>query len=478
VNDDLVLSFGTGDDITIQYDANGNSDLQITGVVGFDGAVDMASTLGVAGVSTLAGNVDATAGLDVTTAALTAAAGITNSGGEVLVSGGNMQINDDLILTFGTNDDVSLTYDEDGNDDLQITGAVGFDGAVDMASTLGVTGVSTLAGNVDATAGLDVSGGALTVANQAITQTTGGQVTFAGNVDAAAGLDVTTAALTSAAGTTHSGGELLVSGGNMQINDDLVLTFGTDNDVSLNYDEDGNNDLQIIGAVGFDGAVDMASTLTVAGVSTLNGNLDLVANTAYIQDIDADSAGDVALAIDAAGTGTVTIGGASTGNVIIGGGSDLILFGASANATLSSNGAYDLVLETNSGTNSGTITITDAANGDITIAPNGTGDVVLGAEAVFTPGSQNLAGDAALTPTSTVMEVTSDTGPFDVTDITAGADGQLLIIINADGVDTIDILEQNNITSAGAFASAQYDTMMFVYESTATQWIELARSNN
>ena len=44
-----------------------------------------------------------------------------------------------------------------------------------------------------------------------------------------------------------------------------------------------------------------------------------------------------------------------------------------ASATLTSSGAYDLVLDTNSGTNSGTVTITDGANGDITIAPTGTG---------------------------------------------------------------------------------------------------------
>jgi hypothetical protein len=48
---------------------------------------------------------------------------------------------------------------------------------------------------------------------------------------------------------------------------------------------------------------------------------------------------------------------------------------AAANATVSSNGAYDLILNTNEGTNSGTITITDAANGNITLAPNGTGEV-------------------------------------------------------------------------------------------------------
>ena len=48
-----------------------------------------------------------------------------------------------------------------------------------------------------------------------------------------------------------------------------------------------------------------------------------------------------------------------------------------ANATITSSGAYDLILDTNSGTNSGTITITDAANGNIAIAPNGSGAVVL-----------------------------------------------------------------------------------------------------
>ena len=50
--------------------------------------------------------------------------------------------------------------------------------------------------------------------------------------------------------------------------------------------------------------------------------------------------------------------------------------GAAA-ATLTTDGAHDLVLDTNSGTNSGTITITDAANGNITLTPNGSGNVVL-----------------------------------------------------------------------------------------------------
>jgi len=44
-----------------------------------------------------------------------------------------------------------------------------------------------------------------------------------------------------------------------------------------------------------------------------------------------------------------------------------------ADATVTSSGAHNLILDTNSGTNSGTITITDGANGNIVIAPNGTG---------------------------------------------------------------------------------------------------------
>jgi len=52
----------------------------------------------------------------------------------------------------------------------------------------------------------------------------------------------------------------------------------------------------------------------------------------------------------------------------------------SGNATVTSSGAHDLILDTNSGTNSGNITITDGSNGNITLTPNGTGDVVASAD--------------------------------------------------------------------------------------------------
>ena len=58
----------------------------------------------------------------------------------------------------------------------------------------------------------------------------------------------------------------------------------------------------------------------------------------------------------------------------------------SANATITSSGAHDLILDTNSGTNSGTITITDGADGNINLAPNGTGQVQIGGQQASTVG--------------------------------------------------------------------------------------------
>lgn len=79
-------------------------------------------------------------------------------------------------------------------------------------------------------------------------------------------------------------------------------------------------------------------------VSTSNGNINLIPN----------GTGDVTLQAD-----TVKVG------------------DANADATITSNGTANLVLNTYSGTNSGSITIHDGVNNNIDITPNGTGSVVL-----------------------------------------------------------------------------------------------------
>jgi hypothetical protein len=81
------------------------------------------------------------------------------------------------------------------------------------------------------------------------------------------------------------------------------------------------------------------------------------------------------------GTGTnaaITITPNGTGDVELV--ADTVKIGdLNANATITTNGTGDLILNTNTGTNSGSITIQDAANGNIQLAPNGSGRVeVLG----------------------------------------------------------------------------------------------------
>ena len=70
--------------------------------------------------------------------------------------------------------------------------------------------------------------------------------------------------------------------------------------------------------------------------------------------------GDVVLAAD-----TVKVGDSGAAATLTSNGAGAL--------TVTTGGAADLILNTNSGTNAGTVTLTDAANGDITIAPNGTG---------------------------------------------------------------------------------------------------------
>ena len=48
-----------------------------------------------------------------------------------------------------------------------------------------------------------------------------------------------------------------------------------------------------------------------------------------------------------------------------------------ADATITTQGTGDLTLNTNNGTNSGSIVIADGANNDITLTPNGSGDVII-----------------------------------------------------------------------------------------------------
>ena len=119
-------------------------------------------------------------------------------------------------------------------------------------------------------------------------------------------------------------------------------------------------------------------------VSTSNRNIDIVPN----------GTGDVTLQAD-----TVQVG------------------DNNANATITTNGTGDLILNTNSGTDSGTITIADGADGNINIAPNGTGAVQAGGSAIKVAGKETIYVPAsAMYPNttngcSTLTQVELSNGP-------------------------------------------------------------------
>ena len=109
-----------------------------------------------------------------------------------------------------------------------------------------------------------------------------------------------------------------------------------------------------------------ASTLA----SGSSGTVTVPAETGTILTTNTSYAGAVINVATSASNYAINLKPHGTGHVVIGNGS--------ATGKLTSNGAYDLILDTNSGTNSSSIAIVDAANGDIKFIPNGTGKILVG----------------------------------------------------------------------------------------------------
>ena len=125
-----------------------------------------------------------------------------------------------------------------------------------------------------------------------------------------------------------------------------------------------------------------------------------------------------------------------TGHVVIG--------NAGATGKLTSNGAFDLILDTNSGTNSSTISITDAANGNISFIPNGTGEIVVGSGSatgkITTSGAHNLE-----------LDTNGPSAASSKIRIVDGANGNIEFRIDGTGEVVIgDDSGSGKITSSGA----------------------------
>jgi len=243
----------------------------------------------------------------------------------------------------------------------------------------------------------------------------------------------------------------LTVAGDQIINDDRYLHFGTDEDVSIEYDEDGLNILLVTGdGVRFGNAsftvysADAGATgpeITLQHESASPAASDIVGRI----DFNGEDAGgaatdyariDGAIVATTAGSeeGSLTIrcaestaGALATVAVFTHDASNgvLTIGDGAASGIIESSGNFDLQLQTGNAT-TGTITITDGADGAITLAPNGDGQVVVSGGFV-TGETTTSSGAGAVAITGSIHEVTS-TGANALT-LADGTEGQHLFVV-------------------------------------------------
>ena len=218
-----------------------------------------------------------------------------------------------------------------------------------------------------------------------------------------------------------------------------------------------------------DDLISSAGGLTsLAGDSTpqLGGDLDVNGNKIT-------SASNANVEIEPNGTGDILLD------------ADLITLGSGTEVGhLSTPGAQDIKLSTNSGTDSGTIVITDGANGDITLTPNGTGDIVLSGDTTTVGDSGAAAtitssGAGTLTLTTggasdLILSTNSGTASSTLT-ITDGSNGNISAALNGSGVFQIDGSDGVEIESGlvSIKNSGAQSKILFYCESSNAHYVQL-----
>ena len=164
------------------------------------------------------------------------------------------------------------------------------------------------------------------------------------------------------------------------------------------------------------------------------------------------------------------------------GSGEVVIGTGSASATLTTKGAYDLILDTNAGTNSGNITITDGANGNIDVSTNGTGyikfnDLAYIPQQALTSSSNAVAWDVQAKPNAyhLTTENTTFAAPRN------SVEGSFIALeINYDGSHTIafNTVFEFAGSTAPTFTSTDGKTDILVFRYNGAVWQEVGRTLN
>jgi hypothetical protein len=204
----------------------------------------------------------------------------------------------------------------------------------------------------------------------------------------------------------------------MSVND---VTWGTstvtiDEDITL--DTDTNGQVIIASNTTRVGNLNTDHFITTNGIGNLNLSTNKGVNSGQIN-IQAGGGGDIEIRTD------------TTGNILLN--ADTIRVGQSGvAATITTYGAGNLVLNTNEGTNSGSVVITQGVNGQITLAPNGAGDIQMVAGTTRL-GLGNLEATLTTNGTGNLVLRTNQGGTSGNITINQGADANIEINPNGTG---------------------------------------------
>ena len=237
------------------------------------------------------------------------------------------------------------------------------------------------------------------------------------------------------------------------------------------------------------------------GSPQLGANLDTNSHNILIDDAHfiGDESGNEQIIFQTTGSAVneLEVTNASTGNPPILGASgetnvglhikpkgsgETIIGSGTASATLTTSGAHDLVLDTNAGTNSGNITITDGSNGDIDITTNGTGEIKFNdlayiPQQALTSSSNATAWDAQAKPNAyhITTENTTLSAPSNA------VEGAFICIeVNFNGSHTFSWNAVFNFAADTAPTTTDTDakTDIFVFRYNGAIWQEVGRTLN
>jgi len=164
------------------------------------------------------------------------------------------------------------------------------------------------------------------------------------------------------------------------------------------------------------------------------------------------------------------------------GSGEVVIGTGSASATLTTSGTHDLVLDTNSGTNSGNITITDGANGNIDITTNGTGaikfnDLAYIPQQAITSSSNAVAWDAQAKPNA--YHQTSENTTFSAP--SNAVEGAFICVeINYNGSHTIawNTVFEFSASTEPTETATDGKTDIHIFRYNGAIWQEVGRTMN